>query len=113
MRTLPQSSAAVPSAVGVALRTLGANIALARRRRRLRQRDLAARAGVSLMTIVRVEKGHPTTAIGTYFAALWALGLDREIAGIAAPERDLEGVTLERARLPGRASRGGGLDDDF
>lgn len=104
----------VPIAVAQALTRLGASISYARRRRALTQQALARKAGVTPVTLRRVEQGSPTTAIGAYFAALWALGLEREIADVASPDRDEEGKTLERARSPRRIRpRTEVLDDDF
>lgn len=110
----PTSASIIPLAVADGLRTLGVRIARARIRRGLRQRDLAEKAGIALMTLVRVEHGHPTTSIGAYFAAIWAMGLEREFADLLAPERDEEGVTLELARAPRRVRlRAAALSDDF
>jgi transcriptional regulator with XRE-family HTH domain len=103
----------VPSAVAEAIRRLGANIETARLRRGLRQVDLAEKTGLARLTFRRVEAGSPTTAIGAYFAALWALGLEQELEGLASPDRDEEGKTLEAARRPERARRHGALDADF
>ena len=104
----------IPFAVDRALKRLGANVSYARQRRRLTQQALARKAGVTPVTLRRVEQGSPTTAVGVYFAALWALGLDREIADIASPDRDEEGKTLERARAPERIrARSEALDDNF
>ena len=50
-----------------ALRLLGDRVRLARRERRWTVEDLAARVGVSPVTIRKVEKGDPTVALGTAF----------------------------------------------
>ncbi|MDQ3262706.1 MAG: helix-turn-helix domain-containing protein [Myxococcota bacterium] len=102
-----------PAGVVDAVRLLGENVATARQRRGLRQVDLAARTGLARLTIRRIEAGHPGTAVGAYFAALWALGLEREIAELASPDRDEEGKTLEAARRPRRVVRRTELDADF
>jgi transcriptional regulator with XRE-family HTH domain len=102
-----------PGEVTEAIARLGRNIATARVRRRMSQRDLGRRAGISHITMGRVEAGHPTTAIGAYWAALWALGLEREFKELAAPDRDEEGKALELAREPRRVRHSGGLDADF
>lgn len=94
-------------------RTIGANIAVARRRRRLTQAALAARAGITRVTLARVEAGHPGTGLGAYLAVLWALGLDRDVTGVANPGTDREGATLEAARLGRRVRPARRLDDDF
>lgn len=104
----------LPHAVQQALVRLGANIATARNRRGIGQEALASRAGVTRVTQRRVERGSPTTGIGAYFAALWALGLDKEIEDLGSPDRDAEGKTLERARMPKRVrAPAGDLSDDF
>jgi len=103
---------ALPAAAEDALRQLGRNIATARLRRRWRQVDLAAKAGITRVTVIAVERGRPGTGIGAYVAALWALGLHHDVARLAAPDRDVEGATLEAARLGARA-RPALLDDDF
>jgi DNA-binding XRE family transcriptional regulator len=106
-------SSAPAAAIEEALARLGANIATARLRRRMTQGELAERAGITRATLHAVEKGKPGTGIGAYAAALWALGLQGQIAEVAAPESDHEGIALEAARLPERARRPTGLDDDF
>ena len=108
------TSATIPSAVERALKRLGANIILARQRRGMRQADLATKAGITPVTMHRVENGMPTTSIAAYLAALWALGLENEFADIASPDRDAEGKTRERARSPERIRlTAQGLGDDF
>ncbi|HYJ80061.1 MAG TPA: helix-turn-helix domain-containing protein [Longimicrobiaceae bacterium] len=96
-----------------AVAELGANIATARLRRRWPQQELAEKAGITRPTLVAVEQGRLGTGIGAYVAVLWALGLHDEVARLALPERDLEGLTLEAARLPERARRSRGLSDEF
>ena len=103
----------LPVQVGRALEALGANIATARVRRGLRLVDVAKKTGLALGTLQRIERGSPTTAISAYFTVLWALGLEREYSALAAPERDAEGMTLERARSPQRARVKEELDADF
>lgn len=114
---MPRSNlteATVPRAVAQSLARLGANIATARKRRGIRQQDLADRAGVTRVTLRRVEVGHPNTGIGAYFATLWAMGLDAEIVNLGSPDRDEEGKTLELGRLGKRVRPApGALNDDF
>ena len=59
---------------------LGERLRLVRRAKGLTQPDLAAQIGVSLSTMVQMEKGSPTVQIGFYASALWALGLVDELA---------------------------------
>ncbi len=81
---------------------LGQNISTARKRRQLTQAQLATKAGLTRPLLARVEQG-VASGIDAYFAALWAMGLEREFINLADPSRDLEGVRLERLRLPRRA----------
>jgi transcriptional regulator with XRE-family HTH domain len=104
---------AAPAAVEQAVGRLGANIAVARLRRRLRQEDLASRAGITRKTLHAIERGNLGTGIGAYVAVLRALGLHHTMAELAHPDLDLEGKTLEAARRGERVRAPGKLNDDF
>jgi transcriptional regulator with XRE-family HTH domain len=106
-------SHAPPAAVSDAVARLAANIQAARLRRRWPQGELAEKAGITRATLAAIEEGRLGTGIGAYVAVLWALGLEGDVALLASAERDLEGRTLEAARLPQRARTPAGLDDDF
>jgi transcriptional regulator with XRE-family HTH domain len=73
---------------------LGTRIRLARVRRKLRQEDLARQIGRTRATVIAIEHGSPTTEIGAYAAALWALGLLRELDLVADPGLDRDGQAL-------------------
>ena len=102
-----------PAAVREALQRLGRNIRTARLRRRMPQQQLAQRMGVSRFLVADIERGKPTTGVAAYVGALWALGLLTHMRGVADPDRDEEGKTLERARSPRTARPRGSLSDDF
>ncbi|MFL5382481.1 MAG: helix-turn-helix domain-containing protein [Longimicrobiaceae bacterium] len=104
---------AAPAAITQVVAELGRNIATARRRRRWRQKDLAEKAGITRATLIAIEQGKLGTGIGAYAAVLWALGLHGDVAELAAPTRDLEGATLEAARLPLRVRPPSSLSDEF
>jgi len=108
------SSQTLPNSVALALQRFGRNIARARKRRGLKQIELADKAGISKVTMQSVERGSPTTSIGTYFACAWVLGLFDELSNPLAPERDEEGKAFE-ARLTPKRVRGqtGALNDEF
>ncbi|HZN95375.1 MAG TPA: hypothetical protein VFB81_21835 [Myxococcales bacterium] len=107
------SGGRAPVEVTDAVARLGENITTARTRRKMSLRDLARRAGISHITMGRIESGHATTAIGAYWAVLWALGLESQFKDLAAPDRDEEGKALELARTPARVRQTGDLDADF
>lgn len=75
------SRASLHPAAEDALTRLGARINLARRARRLTQADMAAKAGISVSTLLAIEAGAPTVQIGFYLSALVAVdalsGLDQ------------------------------------
>ncbi len=94
------------------IKKLGERIAIARKRRRLTQAELASRAGLTRLLLSRIERGAPTSGIQGYFAALWALGLEREFIELASPDRDEEGKRLERLKLPQRVRKSEEAWDD-
>lgn len=104
----------VPFAVTSTCRALGERISVARRRRRLTQKAVAQRAGLSTFTVIRIEKGVPSTEFGSIVRVLWAMGLEATVAQVADTAADDVGQALERSRLPRRVTaRSEKLDDDF
>ena len=93
---------ALPIPVRHAIKALGENISVARRRRRQTQADVAARMMVSLPTVRRMEKGDPSVSIAIYYTALWALGLLKDVRGIAKPDADKSAQLLDLERIPDR-----------
>lgn len=85
---------------------MGERIRLARLRRKLSMRLVAARAGVSRSTLYAVEAGEPTCALGTYFRVLAVLSLERDFEKIAADDsigrelQDLQMLPSMRSRPP-------------
>lgn len=109
-----QLNQTAPFAVRDGALRIGERLAVARKRRRLTLRELAAKAGISYDTARAVEAGNLQTGFGAYLAMLWAMGLDSEIQAFADPERDEEGKQLELSRLPQRVrSRKEPFDGDF
>ena len=85
-----------------ALRTLGHDLALARRKRRISTRDMAARLFVSRDTLWRLERGDPAVAIGTLSTAIFVLGLHERLANLAAAGSDELALSLDERHLPQR-----------
>jgi transcriptional regulator with XRE-family HTH domain len=113
MPRIAVSVEAAPLKVTKAARRLGFHIRTARKRRRLRQAELARRAGITVQTLRRIESGSLGTGIGAYLAALWAMGLDSAIGDLASPDQDIEGKTLEAAMRGKRVRTAKGLDNEF
>ncbi len=104
MRT-KKPSGMLPIPVTRALRKLGLDIRDARRRRRIPAEIAAARASISRTTLVKIEKGEPGVAIGSYAIVLFVLGLTDRLADLADPRNDAVGLQLEEEHLPQRISR--------
>lgn len=79
----------LPPEASAFLGTLGEHLALARLRRQESQKQWAARLGVSVPTLIRLERGDPTVSMGVYATALWLLGLSGGLAELADPARDM------------------------
>lgn len=80
---------------------LGHNIKMTRLKRRLPQDILAARAGISLSTLVKIEKGSSGVAIGTVASVLQALDLGTPFSKIGLEEtlnQDIEEILPKRVR---------------
>jgi hypothetical protein len=88
MSKKPQAIESMPPAVLAQLRQLGENLAIARKRRRESRKAWASRVGVSEPTVLRMERGDPSVALGIYATALWLIGRAGAIAQLAAPELD-------------------------
>lgn len=84
----------VPNPAKKCLITFGANIALARRRRKISSKEMAMRCFVSRGTYVRLEKGDPSVSIGVYATALFMIGMEDQIMSIASPQGDSLGCIL-------------------
>ncbi len=85
----------LPPEASAALVVLGEHIALARLRRKESQKTWASRIGISVPTLIRLEKGDPAVSIGVYATALWLMGLSAGLAELAEPSKDLRALDLD------------------
>src|SRR5689334_18992033 len=95
-------SASGPLPAAHALRKLGRDLALARRKRGISTADMAARLYVGRNTLWRLERGEPSVAMGTLATAMFVLNLSERVADLAAPAKDELGLRLDEQRLPKR-----------
>ena len=95
-------SSPIPLPVERALRKVGQDLSLARRRRHLSQQALAERIGASVNTVRRMEDGHPGTALQHIARALQVFGeLDR-FENLMDTAADSVGLALMDEKLPQR-----------
>jgi hypothetical protein len=102
----------LPPATLAAIKKLGADLAVARLRRKESLKTWAQRMGVSVPTLQRLEAGDPGVGIGIVATALWLIQRDGELGTLAAPEHDRgaiemdvrEAVALGRARTQAAAA---------
>lgn len=99
------SKFAIPHHVSERIAQLGQRIRVARIRRGWSVADLASKAGINRNTLTALELGRPGTAIGVCFTVLWALGLEKSLDEVAAPDTDAHGKALEASRRPKRAGK--------
>jgi len=112
--SMPKTARALlqlPPATAAAIEKLGADLAVARLRRKESLRSWAQRLGVTVPTLQRLEAGDPSVGIGIVATALWLIKRDGELRNLAAPEADQgaiemnvrEAVELGRARAQASA----------
>jgi transcriptional regulator with XRE-family HTH domain len=102
-----------PYSVEQTLRQLGANLRLARVRRSLTVADAAERIGTGPRAVMDAEKGKAATGMVVYAALLWLYDQLDQLAEVADPSNDVEGLSLESAKGRQRVRKGRGLDNDF
>lgn len=95
----------VPLPAAHALRKLGRDLALARRKRGISTSDMAGRLFVSRDTLWRLERGDPAVSLGTMATAMFVLNFHDRLANLAAPASDEIALGLDERRLPKRIRR--------
>tara|TARA_R110000868_G_scaffold36665_2_gene129958 strand:- start:222 stop:539 length:318 start_codon:yes stop_codon:yes gene_type:complete len=80
------------------LQELGANIRLARLRRRLSTEQISERAGITRPTLAAIESGKPSVSIGHVLTVLMVLGMENDLKSVALD--DVLGRKLQDLQLP-------------
>ncbi len=95
-----QAPKTLPRPARRALVKLGADITVARKKRRISTVSMAERAFISRATLYKVERGDPTVSMGIYATVLAILGLAEGLGEVADRVNDVLGLDLEEDRLP-------------
>ena len=95
----------MPPSTVAALRQLGADLAVARLRRKESLKTWAKRIGISVPTLLRLEAGEPSVSLGVLSTALWLIGRDQALATLATPKEDRGALELDvrQAQALGKA----------
>ena len=95
----------IPLPANHALRKLGRDLSIARRKRGISTADMASRLFVSRDTLWRLEKGDPSVGVGTLATAAFILQMHDRLANLANPSTDSIALDLDEGRLAKRIHR--------
>jgi transcriptional regulator with XRE-family HTH domain len=88
-----------------ALKKLGSDISIARRKRHLSMDMMCERAGVSKQTYQRMERGDPSVSLGVLAMTLFALGEEHRLQKLLDVATDDVGLLNDISNLPTRIRR--------
>lgn len=92
----------LPIPVNKALQKLGSDLKEARIKRRLTMALVEERAGITHVTLTKVEKGDAGVSIGIYTKVMLVLGLIDNVYNLAEPDNDVVGKMYDKENLPKR-----------
>lgn len=91
-----------PLPVQRALKQLGEDVRVARKRRLIKVSTMAERMGVSEPTLRKIENGDPTVQLGHLAQALFVLQMLEGLGQLASAGKDEIGQMLAEEQLPKR-----------
>lgn len=97
-----KKTSVIPIPVKKAIAQLGANLKEARIKRNLTMALVEERAGITHVTLSKVEKGEPTVSMAIYAKVMFVLGLIDNLYELANPLNDAIGRQYEIDNLPKR-----------
>lgn len=92
----------IPLPVNRALKKLGADLKEARIKRQITMALLEERAGISHITLSKIEKGDSGVSLGNYAKAMFVLGMIDNLYNLAEPGNDTVGKIFDKENLPKR-----------
>jgi transcriptional regulator with XRE-family HTH domain len=107
------SSYALSPLAAEAARLLGSRIRLARRERRWTVEELAARVGISHVTMSKIERGDPSVRLGVALEAAVVTGVPLFHEDSARRSLEAARVDDRLAVLPELVRKPAAVDDDF
>lgn len=99
---VPGIALPLPLPVVRAIRKLGSDVSLARRRRHISQASLAERIGASVSTIRRMEQGDVRVPIHFFARTLQVFGVLDALGQLLDTAQDDIGLTMMDSQLPQR-----------
>jgi transcriptional regulator with XRE-family HTH domain len=105
MQYMPAKPPPLTSTEARLLAQFGERMRLARLRRRRTAEDVATQAGITRVTLHRLERGEPAITVGTLARVMGALGLAEDIRLLARDDKAghaAQDERLPRRRLPAR-----------
>ena len=109
---MPKTHPPIFPATARQLVALGERLRLARLRRRYSAESVAVRAGITRVTLARVEKGDAGTSMGAYVAVMRVLGLQSDLDALGKDDelgRKLQDLGLSIGRTAPRRRNGRSL----
>lgn len=96
---MPAKAPKISDELAATAAKLGSRIRQQRKSLHVRVETLAEAAGVSRVTVYRIEKGEPSVTLGAYLAVSSALGLDISVGPAGAEEKAQPGGAIP-VRIP-------------
>lgn len=84
---------------------IGADIEVARLKRRLTREELATRAMISRNTMQKIIAGDPGVSFGRYIQVLVVLNAKERLLGLISEVNDTVGLNQDRGALPQRIKK--------
>jgi hypothetical protein len=90
-----KTAISLPGQVERCLSKLGSDLRIARERRGESLRSWAARVGVSVPTLQRIEAGDPSVGMSAYAVCIWLVGRIGDMENLADPAKDQQALSLD------------------